>query len=466
MAPRERRALLLTIDLLVGWLAFAIAVFAWYVVVNYRDQTFDASLFVFTFSLLPFWFYLLPFGWLILLVDLYDPHRASSLRVTLRGIMTAAMIGLVFYALIYLFAVTGTLPRIGVGVFVGAASALTFLWRIVYIRIFTSPAMLQRVLVVGAGKAGRTLVQAYRDMSPPPFHLVGFIDDDPTKAGSTQEALPVLGSSDRLLEMAERQRISTLIVAITGEIKGSTLQILLDAQEKGVEILRMPSVYEDLLGRVPIHHLETDWMVRSFIEDARASGYYELFKRLIDILAGLAGMLSMIVLVPLLGLLIAIDSGFPIFYSQDRLGRGGRPFRILKFRTMVKDAEADGQVRVAEENDPRITRVGNFLRVTRLDEWPQFLNVLRGEMSLVGPRAERHELVLKYQQEIPFYRARLLVKPGLTGWSQVNYGYAATVEDTTIKLEYDLFYIKHRSLYLDFVTLLRTVGTVVSLRGR
>jgi lipopolysaccharide/colanic/teichoic acid biosynthesis glycosyltransferase len=176
--------------------------------------------------------------------------------------------------------------------------------------------------------------------------------------------------------------------------------------------------------------------------------------------------LILIELLPFLAVAIIIDSGLPIFYWQERLGRGGRQFNIIKFRTMRQDAETDGKPQMAGENDPRITRVGNFMRVTRLDEIPQFWNVLRGEMSIVGPRAERAQWVATFQQEIPFYRARLLVKPGISGWAQINYGYASTVEDTAVKLEYDLYYIKHRSIPMDFIIILRTVSTVLSRKGR
>ena len=177
-------------------------------------------------------------------------------------------------------------------------------------------------------------------------------------------------------------------------------------------------------------------------------------------------MLILAVTFPLTALAIVLDSGFPIFYSQPRLGKGGIPYVIYKYRSMRTDAEADGKAKVAAENDPRVTRVGNFLRRTRIDELPQFWNVLRGDMSLVGPRAERAELVNSYQKQIPFYRARLLVKPGLTGWAQINYGYAATVYDTVVKIEYDLYYIKHRSLGMDVNIILRTIGTVIRRTGR
>jgi lipopolysaccharide/colanic/teichoic acid biosynthesis glycosyltransferase len=193
---------------------------------------------------------------------------------------------------------------------------------------------------------------------------------------------------------------------------------------------------------------------------------YLLIKRFFDILGGLAGLLIFFILFPFLALVIIIDSGFPIFYSQPRLGQGGTEFKIYKFRTMRQDAEASGEVRPTEENDPRVTRVGDFMRKTRLDELPQFWNILRGEMSLVGPRAERPELVQSFQKKVPFYRARLLAKPGLTGWAQINYGYVATVRDTEVKIEYDLYYIKHRSLAMDFTIMLRTISTVLRRSGR
>ena len=228
----------------------------------------------------------------------------------------------------------------------------------------------------------------------------------------------------------------------------------------------MPILYEEMTGRVPVHHLESDWIIRSFVDEVRVSGFYELFKRVLDILGGLAGLLIFAISCPFLALAVLMDSGYPIFYSQPRLGRGGLVFNIYKFRTMRQDAEADGGARTTLENDPRVTRAGNFMRKSRLDELPQFWNVLRGEMSLVGPRAERPELVAEYQKQVPFYRARLLVKPGLTGWAQINYGYVASVYETAFKLEYDLYYIKHRTLGMDIQIILRTIGTVVRGTGR
>ncbi|HJS20305.1 MAG TPA: sugar transferase, partial [Anaerolineales bacterium] len=294
----------------------------------------------------------------------------------------------------------------------------------------------------------------------------GFVDDDGHKAGKVFHGIPVLGTCYHMLNLIDVYRVSDLVVAINGEIKGATFQTILDAQEHGVDVTRMPMLYEEMTSRVPVHHLESDWIIRSFVDELHVSGFYELTKRLLDIVGGLFGLLIFAILIPFLALAIWVDTGSPIFYSQDRLGRGGRKFKIYKFRSMRRDADMEGSPFTTMENDPRVTRVGGFLRRTRLDELPQFWSVLRGEMSLVGPRAERPGLVNEYQKQIPFYRARLLVKPGLTGWAQINYGYVSSVTETVVKLEYDLYYIKHRTLAMDVSIILRTIGTVLRRTGR
>lgn len=469
LRPSEQRSILLIGDLIASTAAVFGSLYIWYEYLLYQMLQSGISLARAQKLIqieVPIWFYLLPLAWIFLMVELYDSRTSSNWNRTLRGIVIAAFVGLLVYSLLFMIRVEpNSLPRIGVGAFLLLASILTTIWRAIYIRIYTSSGISRRVLIVGAGKAGHTLAEMYRTLHPPPFNLVGFIDDDPKKTGHTVLGFPILASSAHLLKAAEDYRISEVVVAITGEIHGATFQIILDAQERGVDVIRMPTIYEEVSGRVPIHHLESDWMLRSFVDQARVSGFYELAKRLMDIIGGLLGVLILLITLPFTAIAITIDSGLPIFYSQPRLGKGGVPYSIFKYRSMRKDAEADGQVRPAEKDDPRVTRVGRFLRRTRLDELPQFWNVLHGEMSLVGPRAERFELVHSYQKQIPFYRARLLVKPGLTGWAQINYGYAATVYDTVIKLEYDLYYIKHRTLSMDFNIILRTIGTVIRRTG-
>ncbi len=410
------------------------------------------------------WFVLLPPIWALLMVNLYDVHRANSLRETVKGVLIAAGIGAMLYLALY-FTVEGSIPRRGVLYFLGFAAAFTFAWRGLYILIFTAPAFTRRVLMVGAGESGRTLIEIVNHMVPAPFHIVGCIDDDVEKHGSQVEGINVIGGNDRLLETCQEQAVSDIIVAITGAMNGTMFQALLDAQERGVEVTRMPSAYEEVLGRVPIRHLESDWLLRSFVDEARVSGFYLLGKRLIDLAVGATGLVVLGLTLPWAGLAITLESGWPVLYWQTRLGQGGRRFEVVKFRTMHKDAEADGQAHWAQIGDPRTTAVGRLLRKTHLDEFPQFWNVLRGDMSVVGPRPERPELVEDLEEEIPFYRARLLVKPGITGWAQVNYGKGASVEGSAEKLEYDLYYIKHRSMLMDLWIILRTLGAVIGLRG-
>ena len=478
LRPSEHRTILLIGDLVMGFISVFAAIQTWKqynifveatLLVEKNKMVFErAKQIVEEFFVIkvPFWFYLLPIIWIVLLVELYEPHIAGSGRKTTRGIAIAALLGLIAFSLLFITRQDTNLPRIGVGAFLLYASVLTLTWRMIFIRMYKQTGEWRRILLVGAGKAGQTLAELYNSLGPRSFHIIGFVDDDEQKIGEIYHDLPVLGTSNHLLDLIDDNHISDLVVAINGEIQGSTFQTILDAQEKGVDVTRMPILYEEMTGRVPIHHLESDWIIRSFVDGLSISGFYLLFKRLMDILGGLVGMMIVAAATPFLALAIFLDSGLPIIYSQPRHGRGRSTFTIYKFRTMRKKTDNQQDSKTTAVNDPRITRVGKFMRRTRLDELPQFWNVLRGDMSLVGPRAEVPKLVDEYEKHIPFYRARLLVKPGLAGWAQINYGYASTIEETSIKLEYDLYYIKHRTLAMDFQIILRTIGTVFRRTGR
>jgi exopolysaccharide biosynthesis polyprenyl glycosylphosphotransferase len=410
------------------------------------------------------WFVFLPLVWVLLMVNLYDIHRAASWRETGTGVMKAAGIGGFIYLVAY-FTLAGSLARRGVLYFLVLTVVFTLAWRRLYISIFRTPAFSRRVLVVGAGDSSRTLLQAVASLAAAPFQVVGLIDDDRDKVGSVVEGFSVRGGNRDLLRLVESEEATEIIVAILGPMNGEMLQAVLDAQQRGVEITRMPVAYEELLGRLPIQHLESDWLLRSFVDEMRVSALYLMAKRLMDFAGALMGMLVVLLVFPTVALAILIESRRPVLFLQSRLGQGGRPIRVVKFRTMRQEAEADGQAHWAREGDPRTTRVGRILRRMHLDEFPQFWNVMKGDMSLVGPRPERPELVADLEREIPFYRARLLVKPGITGWAQVNYGKGASVQGSAEKLEYDLYYIKHRSVLLDLWIILRTVGNVLGFRG-
>ena len=480
LRPNEHRTILFAGDLLMALASVFLALYTWR---QYNLYTFEILYDQFiaqgigpriaqqlaegqTVFEIPFWFYILPVFWVLLLVELYEPHTAGSVRRTTLGIAIAAIIGLIAYSLAFIIQQQSNLPRIGVGAFLLFASALTLTWRMLFIRMYKTTGQRRRMLLIGAGKAGQTLAEIYGKSDTHSFNIIGFVDDDKKKMGKVFDGIRVLGTSLQLLHLIDAYRISDLVVAINGEINGETFQIILDAQESGVDVTRMPLLYEEMTSRVPVHHLESDWIIRSFVDGLHVSGFYELTKRLLDIIGALFGLVIFVILLPFLALAIWLDTGSPIFYTQDRLGKGGIRFKIYKFRSMLQDADMEGAPFTTMENDPRVTRVGSFLRRTRLDELPQFWSVLRGEMSLVGPRAERPSLVSEYQKQIPFYRARLLVKPGLTGWAQINYGYVSSVTETVVKLEYDLYYIKHRTLMMDISIILRTIGTVLRRTGR
>lgn len=457
----ERRSLLIVGDIIVCALALLIALYIWAA----GDAWLDFSI-EFIRTRPPFWYFLLPLFWLVLMIELYDLRRAGSVVETLKGIGLAVLISGLLYLLAYFTSEPNSLPRIGVAVFIIVVAILEFVWRFIFIKIFTINHLMRQVLIIGAGKAGTTLVDIYNRQKVKPFNLLGLIDDDPQRIGTKVNGVEILGNTQDLLRLIEEHEVSDLILAIMGEMRDDTFQAILTAQEGGITLTSMSDTYEEILGRVPINLLEADWVIRSFVQKVDAGTIYRFAKRLLDIFGAIIGIVILILLFPFVALFMLIDSGLPIIYRQERLGRGGNPYIIYKFRTMRQDAERDGEVQVTSKKDPRITRVGSFLRKTHLDELPQFVNVLQGSMSLVGPRSERAELVSVFQKEIPFYRARLLVKPGLTGWAQINYQYAETVAQTAIKLEYDLYYIEHRNIFMDIIIIIRTLGTVFGFKGR
>jgi len=457
----EMRFILVLGDLLAAVIALLVSLYVWAAGDSWYHFTME-----FLKSRAPAWFYLLPFIWLILLVDTYDTQKSVNRRQTLRGIGLAFLISMVAYLAIYFAVEPKSLPRLGVAVFNIAATLLTLLWRLIYIRTFSSVSSQKRVLIVGAGKAGTALVKVISELGQPPFKLIGLIDDDPAKLGTSIQGVPVLGNHENMAEIIANQGITDLILAISNEMNHGMFQSILIAQEEGMSLSTMVDTYESLSGRVPIDLLESDWVIRAFIDRTPTSGFYRITKRLLDIALGLIGLVGLVFLFPFISLLIMVDSGRQVIFTQERLGRGGKPYLIYKFRTMKTRSDMEKEALVTSVNDPRVTRIGKFLRKSHLDELPQIINVLRGEMSFVGPRSERVELVCIFQKEIPFYRARMLVKPGITGWAQIHQAYAETVEETAVKLQYDLYYIEHASIWMDLNIILRTAGSVLGFKGR
>ena len=424
------------------------------------------------------WFVLLSVMWLIVaeFLDIYDLARsASALRSAWAAGSNAVVTGVIYLLIPY---ITPSLPssRLEVLEFPLLSTLGVVAWRVLYAQVFVQPAFCQRALVVGAGWAGRTLAQAlgeqgggnpYRGTG---YQITGFVDDNPDYFGKSVEGCRVLGTHQDLVRLVREQRPDELVVAITHSkmIHTGMFQAILDCRELGIPITTMASLYERITGRVPVEHAGRDLTVVLPIHESAGHRLYLAGKRLLDIGAGLLGCLMVALFSPLVWLAnhLTDAGGGDLFYRQERVGLGGKVFKVIKYRSMVMDAEKRTGVVWASHNDCRVTGVGRLLRKTRLDEIPQFWNVLRGEMSLIGPRPERPEFVSPLAHEIPFYRVRHAVKPGITGWAQVKYCYGASVNDSLLKLQYDLYYIKHKGPYLDLLILLKTVQVVLGLKGR
>jgi exopolysaccharide biosynthesis polyprenyl glycosylphosphotransferase len=372
---------------------------------------------------------------------------------------------LVIWAVAYFVPPPWTLVRHVVIFFAAMAAIAMPAWRQVYAAVLSRPAFRRRILIVGAGRAGRTALETVRKEAPHDVEVVGFIDDDPALAGATVDGVPVVGNRGNLVAQAQRSGATEILLAVTSDLHGGLFAALMDAREQGLAVTPFPLFYEEVAGRVPVEHIGDQWAVALPMDPRRSHGLYVVVRRGADLVAGVAGLLCLAALLPALGPLILLNSRGGVFYRQERVGKGGRPFSLLKLRTMVEDAEPTGPV-WAQRADERVTAIGRWLRRSRLDELPQFVNVLRGEMSLVGPRPERPEFVARLAETIPFYRARHSVRPGLTGWATIHQGYAGSDAEALLKLQYDLYYIKNQSLFLDAYILLRTVAKMVRLEGR
>jgi exopolysaccharide biosynthesis polyprenyl glycosylphosphotransferase len=419
----------------------------------------------------PLWFLLLSMLWLSLAYafDAYDLWVASRPSTAAPAVLKAGLLTALVYLLIPFL--TPALPssRLALGAFPMLVIVLLLAERGLYVLAAVQPFFHRRALIIGAGWAGRTIAQALAEKGDGTYQIVGFVDDDPAKQArafhDSRFEFNVVGDRHTLPDLIAHHQVTTLILAITHEVNGELLQTLMDCLELGVEVIPMPVLYEQLTGRVPVEHVGDNWYAAMPIHHPGTSALKRLIKRVSDIVLTSLGILCLAPVFPFLVLAIYLDSPGPIFYTQERVGKGGRRFRVYKFRSMVSDAEK-GKAVWARENDRRVTRVGRLLRRTHVDEFPQFLNILKGEMSAVGPRPERPEFVEELAREIPFYRVRHAVKPGMAGWGLVKQGYGASKDDALLKLQYDLYYIKHQSLWLDIVILLKTIVDTLTFRGR
>ena len=324
-------------------------------------------------------------------------------------------------------------------------------WRFVFSAISLPMRLQRRILIVGAGNAGHRLMKAIQNRPACGFQAVGFVDDDPEKTGTMVEGVPVFGQSSRLPDLIEAHQIALVVVAITHKKSLNLTGDLIRVSWNGCQVMDMPNFYEHLTGKVPTGDISEDWIFQWNLNRPRT--YYRHFKRIFDIFLAMLLLALVWPFMLLAALAIKLDSPGPIFYQQSRLGQNGRIFKVTKFRTMVEQAENLGP-NWTRDNDPRITRVGKIIRRLRLDEFPQLLNIIVGNMSFIGPRPLAHDPMM---EQIAYFNYRLLVKPGITGWAQVMFPDGVKLETTPEKIKYDIYYIKNMNLLLDLIIILKTI---------
>jgi sugar transferase (PEP-CTERM system associated) len=395
--------------------------------------------------------------------ELYDFRVLSDRReVFLRLIQALGSTSLILAFLYFWFP---TLV-IGRGVFVLSAFFVIGAvggWRIVYEWVTGRIGTRERLLLVGTSAAAISLAKELFERTDLAIDIVGFIDPDPARVGEPVLNPGIIGTLADIPHIIRSRAVDRVVVSLADARGRLPMDKLLEMKLDGVAFDHLASVYEEYTGKIAIENLRPSWLI--FSEGFRKSRALQAVKRSTDVVVASLGLLVVLPVMAAVAAAIKMTSPGDVLFKQQRVGRNGKVFTLYKFRSMRRDAEADTGAVWATPDDDRVTSVGRLLRRMRLDELPQFWNVVRGDMSLVGPRPERPEFVQELSREIAFYGQRHVVKPGLTGWAQVRYSYGASVEDALQKLQYDLFYVKNMSIGLDMFIIFKTIQTVVLRRG-
>ena len=396
------------------------------------------------------------------LADLYEPHRQLGHReLIMRLFLSLAPAGLVAAALASA-APTFRLSQLTVVLTSGLFAIGLFLSRSVWNRVQWTEPLHERVLVIGVNRSAESIV-ALQSTGSRPFTVLGFLDDSPGAPDLLPSGSPLLGKTKDLLSFVEELHPDCVVVALAEMRTSFPANDLLDCRLRGIRVERWPTFHEQRTGKILLAELHATWLI--FSDGFVQTRLTQIGKRVMDLILATVGLFGCLPVMGLVALAIRLDSKGPVFFRQDRVGRNGRVFTLYKFRSMHATAEEQSGAVWASPSDPRITHVGRILRRTRLDELPQLFNVLSGDMSFIGPRPERPEFVRILMQEIPFCMQRLSVKPGITGWAQVSHQYAASLDESVEKLQFDFYYIKNLSVFLDLVILLHTIPVVLFGRG-
>ncbi|WP_295334990.1 exopolysaccharide biosynthesis polyprenyl glycosylphosphotransferase [Flavobacterium sp.] len=407
--------------------------------------------------------YLLFFGSVF---EMYNLQVASNQYQVIKSIILTTSITVLSYLLTPIY--TPVLPsnRLQILIFFFAIFGALFIWRMVYVRFFASNRFVKKVILVCDKEQVKELVDGL-ESADPHYRVLGFVNSDSTNLTDIDLKDIEHIDIDKLELFVKQNSISEVVIA-SQKTDGITVKLynqLIYLLENGYIIREYTQVYENITQRIPVQYVSRDFYRYFPFSRSNQNHLYLIVVRFLEIIISLIGLALGLILIPIVLVGNIIGNKGKLFYTQERVGRNGKVFRILKFRTMVKNAEKAGAV-FATSNDSRVTPFGKIMRKSRIDEFPQFYNILKGEMAVIGPRPERPIFVNEIAEVMPFYETRHVIKPGLTGWAQVNYSYGETIDDSLIKLQYDLYYIKHRSLFLDFNILFKTFSTVLFYRGQ
>ncbi|MBK8599694.1 MAG: exopolysaccharide biosynthesis polyprenyl glycosylphosphotransferase [Flavobacterium sp.] len=400
--------------------------------------------------------------------EMYNLQVASNQFQVVKSIILTASTTVLVYLLTPIY--TPFLPanRIQILFFYVAILLSLFLWRLFYVKFLASSRFEKKVILICDKDQAEELVLALENVDPH-YKVMGYVNSDSNQVGKIKKEKDFVKNIDidKLEDFVIKHSVSEVVIA-SQKTDGITVNLynqLIHLLENGYVIREYTQVYEAITNRIPVQYVARDFYRYFPFSRSNQNQLYLLVVRILEIVISIIGLAIGLVISPLILLGNLLGNQGKFFYTQERIGKNGIPFRILKLRTMVKNAESNGAV-FTTINDSRITAFGKFLRKTRIDEIPQFFNILKGEMGVIGPRPERPVFVREIAEVMPFYETRHVIKPGLTGWAQVKYSYGETIDDSLIKLQYDLYYIKHRSIFLDINIVLKTFSTVLFYRGQ
>ena len=423
----------------------------------------------FTFSSTNYYWFVILAGYIYLfgsVFEMYNLQVASSQFQILKSIILTTSTTVLVYLLTPIY--TPELPsnRLQIIIFYITILSSLIIWRFFYLKFLASHRFVKKAIIVCDKEQLQELVTGL-ESADPHYKFIGFVNSDgehnfKVNFNSIKNIKP-----DDLEKFVQNNFVSEIVVASqkTEGITANLYNQLIFLLENGLIIKEYTQLYEAITQRIPVQYVSRDFYRYFPFSRNNQNQLYLLVSRIIDVLFSLVGLSFGLFFLPIILIGNLIGNRGTLFYTQERIGKNGKPFRIFKYRTMVKNAEANGAV-FTTINDARITAFGKFLRKTRLDEFPQFINIIKGDMSIIGPRPERPVFVNEIAEVMPFYETRHIIKPGLTGWAQVNYSYGDSIADSLVKLQYDLYYIKHRSIFLDINILVKTFSTVLFYRGQ